>query len=195
MVKKSGIKRVTGAGPVPVEPIVNEENTSPTVESLLGDELPLGHPITSILNKKVDSPKAESNKVQIEDVVKVLQADMSPKIVQASATLTPEGYKAPRSIAKMQTVKLGNFPGDVSASWESSFDPSQCSVFLHRVSVTSNPTGHLSAPVFKGETLTNVKFRVVRDNTEVPAGSVYLGSYSDVHVGPSMQALHVFLLP
>ena len=95
----------------------------------------------------------------------------------------------------MQTIKLGAVPTDISIPWGSTFDPSRCRVFTHRVSIAQNPTGHLSAPVFQGESPTMVRFRVVRDNTVVPVGSLYLGSYSDTHVGPAMQALHVFLLP
>jgi len=119
-----------------------------------------------------------------------------PKI-DVSSKVYPCPLFASSRISKMQTIKLGNAVGDVSAAWGSRFDPKQCSIFLHRVSVTSNPTGHLSAPIFESSGPQNVKFRIIRDNnlTPLPEGSIYLGSYSDVHVGPAMQTLHVFLLP
>lgn len=194
MARKS-IRRVSGEGTVTITPSSTEDLlTNPVIDNILATtDVGVSSPLPTSVTPPPTPPVS---------VVEVPKVDMSPKVIETakpvqSPSFTPTGLPPLPigKIAKVQTIKLGAVPTDVSVTWGSHFDPSQCSIYLHRVSVTSNPTGHLSSPVFSGEEPVNVKFRIVRDNTTVPDGSVYLGSYSDVHVGPAMQSLHVFLLP
>ena len=197
---RKGLKRITDGGTVTVTPSSTEDLlTNPAIDEILqltdAAAASYDHSIKPAKTTKI----ATNNPTGPISVVETPTFDTTPKIIQTGVVVptVTDGRIGPLTskVAKMQTIKLGSVPTDVSVNWGSHFDPNQCSVFLHRVSVTSNPTGHLSSPVFEGEAPINVKFRMVRDNTPVPEGSVYLGSYSDVHVGPAMQALHVFLLP
>ena len=166
---------------------------------------PFGEPILPAA-VKVEEPVSASTDLKFEDesmsMVQIHNLDLTPKPpvcpvipLAEKPILVPEVPNL--QIARMQTIRLGNNPVDIPLNWGSRFEPSLCRIFLHRVSVTSNPSGHLSAPVFVDGKPTSIKFRITRDNPSepLPKGSIYLGSYSDVHVGPAMQALHVFLLP
>lgn len=195
MVRKSvKLKRVTDSGTFPVEPpSLADIETDPLVDGVLD--------IVAPPRSEGEWPKLSeaASKIGAASIVEVPQdhtgGPLYPVFAPYSQMLSTT--PSPVRVVRMQTIRLGQAATDLSVSWGSRFDPALCSIYLHRVSATSNPTGHLSAPVFENSNPVQLQLRIVRDNfpTPLPEGSIYLGSYSDIHVGPAMHSLHVFLLP
>jgi hypothetical protein len=119
-------------------------------------------------------------------------------MVKKAKEETPISFDPPEhSSIVMHTVKLDSRAGTLMVPWPSVFQPTHAEVLHHRIVSNQQPTGYLVGPVFQkeeGQREVTLKIQIIKDNTPLPPGSFYLGSFSDSFMSPAFYMCHVILL-